>query len=329
MSHDMLTEPGVISPLYQTKRMPPTAGDEPGEHVGGDPVRDDVEAERVHAPRVVADALQGDAEGRAHDPADDAVAGERAGERQEVERHRIAPGDAEHLGRVDLAQALEAVEDAVVLQHQVVEGDADRERDHDRVDAFGAHRQPADQRRRERAHEQGDRDRRPPRPAEADLGGAARAEDGERIARHAGDRHLGERDHAAVAAEEGERERDQPEHQRLRRDLEGDERRGDERERRSSAASTTTWRSETARRSVSSRGGAARSTRPAAARLRRARRRRRLPDRRRCARVHGATPLRRAHRRASPSAAHAGRPMIPRGRNASTAIRMTKVKTTL
>ena len=29
MSHDMLTDPGVIRPLYQTKRMPPTAAISP------------------------------------------------------------------------------------------------------------------------------------------------------------------------------------------------------------------------------------------------------------------------------------------------------------
>ena len=71
MSHDMLTDPGVIRPLYQTKSMPPTRGDQPGERVRGDAVGDDVEAERVHPPRVVADALQGDAERRPHDPADE------------------------------------------------------------------------------------------------------------------------------------------------------------------------------------------------------------------------------------------------------------------
>jgi hypothetical protein len=196
------------------------AGDEAGQRVRRDPVRDDSEAERVHPARVVADALQRLAERRPDHPADEEVAGHRAAEREEVERHRIAPGDAEHLGRVDLAQPLEAVEDAVVLQHQVVEGDADRQRDHDRVDAFGANREPADQGGDGHADQQCRRQRRPPGPAEADLRRAAVAEHRQRIAGDAGDGHLREGDHAAVAAEEGQRERDQAEHQRLRGDLE-------------------------------------------------------------------------------------------------------------
>ena len=61
------------------------------------------------------------------------------------------------------------------------------------------------------------------------IGGiAAGAEDGHQIAGDAGDRHLRQRHHAAVAAEEGERQRDQAERQRLRTDLEGEERRSDE-----------------------------------------------------------------------------------------------------
>ena len=60
------TEPGVIRPLYQTNSTPPTAAMSAGHRVGGDAMRGDVEAERVHAARVVADALQRDAERRAH-----------------------------------------------------------------------------------------------------------------------------------------------------------------------------------------------------------------------------------------------------------------------
>ena len=66
MSQPVPTEPGVISPLYQTNSTPPTAAISAGDRIGGDAVRDDVEAERVHAARVVADALQRDAERRAH-----------------------------------------------------------------------------------------------------------------------------------------------------------------------------------------------------------------------------------------------------------------------
>jgi hypothetical protein len=55
--------------------------------------------------------LQRDAERRRTIQRTQKVTAERAGERQEVERHRVAPGDAEHLRRIDLAQPLEAVED--------------------------------------------------------------------------------------------------------------------------------------------------------------------------------------------------------------------------
>ena len=168
-----------------------------------------------------------------------------------------------------------------------------------------------------------DRHRHPPGPAEADLGGAAGAEHGQRVAGDAGDRHLRQRDHAAVAAEERERERDQAEHQRLRGDLEGEERRRDERE-DEQAASTTTWRSDIARRSA--RGAAPPALGVGGARSRAGRRRRTVDagsrrDRRR--RAGTFMPSRQC------GGAHAGRPMMPRGRNASTPTRIRKVKTTL
>jgi hypothetical protein len=71
--------------------------------------------------------------------------------------------------------------------------------------------------------------RQPPWPAEADAHHAAGAEDRDQVAGEPGDRHLRQRDHAAVAAEEGERERDQAERERLRADLVREERRGEER----------------------------------------------------------------------------------------------------
>ena len=72
------TTPGVISELYQVSRMPPTAGDEAGDRIGCDAMGVDVEAERIHPARVVADALQRDAERRADQVADEEIAGERA-----------------------------------------------------------------------------------------------------------------------------------------------------------------------------------------------------------------------------------------------------------
>ena len=57
--------------------------------VGGDPVRRHIEAQRRHAARVVAHALQRKPEGRARDVDDDAVAERRAAEREVVERDRL------------------------------------------------------------------------------------------------------------------------------------------------------------------------------------------------------------------------------------------------
>src|SRR5689334_16150189 len=108
---------------------------------------------------------------------DEEIAGESARESNEVERHGIARLDAEHLGNAELAEALETVEDGVVLLREIEEGDADRERDHDRVDALGAYREPADGGRERGRDDDRERRRQPPWPAEADRRCAARAED--------------------------------------------------------------------------------------------------------------------------------------------------------
>ena len=147
----------------------------------------------------------------------------------------------EHLRRVDLAQALEAVEQRVVLQHQVVERHADRQRDHDGVDALGAHRQPADQRGAHGGDQHRERHRHPPRPAQVDRrrAGAAGAEDAERIAGDAGHRHLRQRHHAAVATEKRERQRDQPRISDCAATWKVNERRGHEREHQHEQAART------------------------------------------------------------------------------------------
>src|SRR3546814_9050483 len=88
-------------------------------------------------------------------------------EAQVVEGHRIAPVDAEQRRRGDAGIAVEAVEEVVVLTHEVEEGDGDRQRDHDGVDALGAHRDEADEGAEEGGAEDGDRDGHPPWPAEA------------------------------------------------------------------------------------------------------------------------------------------------------------------
>ena len=288
-------------------------------------MRGHVEPERAHASRVVARALQRDAEGRAHQPLDEQVAGERAGERQEVEGEGIAPVQSEDHRRVHLLEALEAVEDRVVLQHQVVERHADRQRDHDRVDAVGAHRQPADQGAARNRDDQREGHHHPPGPAQAG-GGAARAQHGDRVARDAGHRHLRERHHAAVAGEEGEGQRDQAEDQRLRGDLVEQEGRGDEGQQQHERQDQHVARPHRAPqgldpvRCAAVEGWFGHARRPGPGgdphgtdgprRRRRARR----------AGVHRPAPAR---------GAHAARPMMPRGLNARTAMRITKVKTTL
>ena len=177
------------------------------------------------------------------------------------------------------------------------------------------------------------------------VGRAAGAEDRDHVAGDAGDRHLRERHHAAVAAEEGERQRDQAERERLRADLEREERRRDEREQQHEGADEHVARRRAcATGTRSQRGGAAGvgvrrgdrlRGRVAACRQRLHRRRRAGVHRsRHCAALIGASTALRAVAQGSapwerPGSAHAGLPMIPRGRNASTSTRITNVNTTL
>ena len=237
---------------------------------------------------------------------------------------------APHRRRHHALEALEAVEERVVLLGEVVEGHPDRQRDHDRVDALGAHREPADERPAHRRDHEREHHRQPPGPAQADVG-AARGEDRVHVARDARDRHLGERDHAAVAGEERQRERDEPQGERLRADLVGEERRGHPRvdQHRQqhqhvprphppphpprpadgiAATSPSPLRGEGRGEGRAASRTAAR--RPAAPRPR-------VPPR---PRVHRLPPVGRAHVRL---------PRMPCGRKASTSAMMTKVNTTL
>src|SRR6202035_2239350 len=151
-------------------------GQERGERIGGDTVRIDVEPERRHAARIVAYALQGQTERRARQIADRAVA--KRGDREDhiIEGDIRAPIDAPEMRRDDAVDAGVAVEDDPVLVGEVVERRGDRQRDHDGIDAGGAHRERspdgAEQRRKSERH--GGRE--PPRPSEADVGVAAGAE---------------------------------------------------------------------------------------------------------------------------------------------------------
>ena len=130
---------------------------------------------------------------------------------------------------------------------------------------------------------------------------AAGAQDRDQVTRDAGDRHLRERDHAAVAAEERERERDHAERERLRGDLEREERGGEERighdqhqhEHVSRATGAATG-------SAARRGHRHRHRARASAAASRARRARARSSRAARAGVHRLAPVRRAH--ASPRA---------------------------
>ena len=66
--------PGEIWPPCQTSSTPRDRGDQRREGVGRDAMRRDVEAERRHAARIVADALQREPERRARDVDDGEIA---------------------------------------------------------------------------------------------------------------------------------------------------------------------------------------------------------------------------------------------------------------
>ena len=87
---------------------------------------------------------------------------------------------------------------------------------------------------------------------------ALRAEDRDQVAGDAGDGHLRERDHPAVAAEERERQRDDAERERLPADLEREERAWRTSGKASSSASTAMCRARTCRQRKRSQRGALR-----------------------------------------------------------------------
>ena len=122
-----------------------------------------------------------------------------------------------------------AAEDRPVLVGEIVEGRADRERDHDGVDALGAHRERAAERAEDGREHQRHRRRQPPRPAEADIGVGAHAEHRDHVGGEAGDGELHQADHAAITGQEHQAERDGPEDQRRGKDLDQEEAAGDER----------------------------------------------------------------------------------------------------
>ena len=183
------------------------SGNETCKRISCHTMRGDIEAKRIHAARVVANALQGDAKGRANQILDRKVGQERHRQTEVEKWHRVTPIQATDHGGVDLLQTLKTAKDAIVLQSKVVKARAERERNHDRVNAFGAHRKPADEGADQGGDKQCHRHHQPPRPVQTDFCSAARAKNGHHVAGYASHCHLRQRDHAAVAAEKGERER--------------------------------------------------------------------------------------------------------------------------
>jgi hypothetical protein len=130
------------------------------------------------------------------------IAQRRDAECQVVKGNIGAPVDAPEIGGGDGIDAGMAVEDRPVLVGEVVERRADRQRNHDRVDALGAHRERAAKHSEERCTRERHRSCEPPRPAEADIGVAADAEHRDHVACEARNGELHQADHAAIARKE-------------------------------------------------------------------------------------------------------------------------------
>src|SRR6202453_2248750 len=114
--------------------------DDRREHVSRDAMGVDVEAERGHAPRVVANALERKPEGRPGDIGDREPTKERDAQCKIVGGYRVMPVDAQKHRRRNGVNPGVAIEDRVILVGEIKERGRDRERDHDCVDADGAHR---------------------------------------------------------------------------------------------------------------------------------------------------------------------------------------------
>src|SRR6266581_182423 len=208
---------------------------EGGERIGGDAVRVDVEPKRRHAARIVAHALQSQPERRAREIADRAEAERRDHEYHIIERDIRAPVDAPEMRRDDAVDAGVAVENDPILVGEVVKGRCNRQRDHDRVDALGAHRERAADGAEQRRQGERHRRRKPPGPSEADVRIPAGAEDRRHVAGKARDRQLLQADHAGIAGQEHQAQRNDAENQGRSENLDeekavGDERHGDQEE---------------------------------------------------------------------------------------------------
>src|ERR1700677_189842 len=202
--------------------------DDRREHVSRDAVGVDVEAERSHAPGGVAKARERKPEGRARDIGNREPAQEGDAELEIVGGHVSVPVDAQKHRRRNAVDASVAVEDRVILVGEIKERRGDRERDHDRVDAGGAHRERADDGADNHGKDQRRGNREPPWPANS-AGLAVHAQDRDDVAGETGDRHLSKTDHAAVAGEEHEAQRDRAKHIGPAKDLSEHKTAGDHR----------------------------------------------------------------------------------------------------
>src|ERR1700677_1502201 len=114
--------------------------DDRREHVSRDAVGGHIEAERGHSPRVVANALERKPEGCSGDIGDSEPAKERDAQRKIIGGHGSVQVDAQQHRRRNGVNPGVAIEDRVILVGEIKERGRDRERDHDCVDADGAHR---------------------------------------------------------------------------------------------------------------------------------------------------------------------------------------------
>src|ERR1700722_1850841 len=202
--------------------------DDRREHIGRDAVGVHVEAERRHSPRVVSNALKRKPEGRPGDIGDREPAKERDAQRKIVGGYWVVPVEAQKDRRRYGVNAGVAVEDRVILVGEIKERRRDRERDHDRVDAHGAHCEGANRCADKHGEEESPRNREPPRPANS-AWHSVHAEDRNDVASETGDRHLREAHHAAVTGEEHQAQRDRAEHVGPAKDLSEHKTAGDRR----------------------------------------------------------------------------------------------------
>ena len=244
-------EPGEMRWLYQTERIPATAAMKAPGSEGERPVQRNVEAERAHAVGLVAQALHGQPEGRADQVADAEEDQHRGGQGHVEERDGIGARVADERGqlrRVDAAEARQLGD----LGEEVVDEHAERERDHQEVDAHAARGHGAEEQARQRGYQQRRDDRHPRVPGGVEPA-VGRHQIGEH---HAGDgveTDLAQRDHARVARQEDEARGGDAEPQRLREDdadevVREDQRREDEEQQRHRRRSATSSRSLSLRR---------------------------------------------------------------------------------